>query len=144
MLHHALSTRPAICCGFCAGDQQYIRLAQPVTNISPNNRRECILDEKEAREILKRWNQQGVRWLGVYHSHPDSFSLEQHLLSRMLERLIRESPEVANRLDRLWQLIIALDTKGRLEVRAFSRAGGQYIEIPVVMLEDNQVVSTTK
>jgi hypothetical protein len=144
MLQHALSTQPAICCGLCGGDQQHIRLALPVANISQDTCQECILDAKESREILKGWNQQGVSWLGVYHSHPDSFSLEQHQLPKMLERLIRQSPETASRLDTLWQLLIALDTKGRLEVRAFSQAAERDTEIPVVMLEDDQVVPTTK
>ena len=119
-----------------------IKLALPVNDISGNQNQECILDGKESLIILESWNNLNMNWLGVYYTPPHPHSPQTQSLSDILGDLLRERPGIQDRLQNLWHLIIGLDTRGRLEIRAFFQQTEGLFELPVAMLEDHQAISS--
>ncbi|MFQ5356158.1 MAG: hypothetical protein ACE5DY_06680 [Mariprofundaceae bacterium] len=139
ILHHALVTQSSVCCGLCAGNDQHIELAVPVNNISGNHHQECLLDGKKSITILEEWDKLNINWLGVYYTLPCPPQVQS--LSETLADILRENPVIKDKLQKIWHLMIRLDTKGRMEIHAFFQQKEGLIELPVVMLEEHQTIS---
>jgi len=122
MLRHALENQSAPVCGLLAGSSKHLEHAQPLacTALSNGN---CRLDPFELRQILADWRRRGLVCEGVYFTGQ----------SPLDEGMLNELSGVP--LDRLWRVMIDMDTKGRLDMHAFR---GNDEEAPMLLCEEGE------
>ncbi|MDX8410520.1 MAG: hypothetical protein R8K46_01415 [Mariprofundaceae bacterium] len=126
MLQHALKNQPKPVCGILAGGEDHIDHAQAlVCTEFPS--RGYVLNALALRQILTNWERRGLACMGVY------FAGESLLNVSELTALTGIS------VDRLWQVKIDMDTKGRLDLHASLGVGMAGAEAPMEMCEDGEM-----
>lgn len=99
-------------CGLIGGIDGQPRTVYPVANAAPDAAQEFEMDSREQIAAFKAMRGKGESLFAVYHSHPQSPPVPS---TRDLEDL--GYPEAL-------QLIISLNTKGVLEMRAYHKRDG--------------------
>ena len=69
---HARAQYPAEACGLIAGREQQIMVAVGLRNVAEQPEKRFAIDPAEQLQALKTIDVEGLRWIGVYHSHPFS------------------------------------------------------------------------
>ena len=67
---HAQADYPNEVCGLLAGIGSNIDRSIPIGNISDNPQEHYQMNPSEHVKALKRFDNDGMEWLGIYHSHP--------------------------------------------------------------------------
>ncbi len=124
LFHHAQSSPEAEVCGLIAGcnGQQLRPLRIRNTAIDPGQR--FHMDEAEQASALKAIREAGETLFAIYHSHPSAPAIPS----------VTDLEEVG--YPDVWQLIISLNTKGVLELRAWRLAEGKVSESLLRIIED--------
>lgn len=122
LLHQAQTLEDHEVCGLIGAADGKPRSIYPATNIAPDPRRHFHMDPRDQIAAMKTMRQIGETLVAVYHSHPSAPAIPS-----------REDLEQATYPDAL-TLIISLETKGVLELRAF-RLGQSSEEVPLEMEE---------
>ncbi|HEX5057645.1 MAG TPA: M67 family metallopeptidase [Gammaproteobacteria bacterium] len=103
-------------CGLIGAIDEKPQTVYPVTNAASDPSREFAMDSRAQIDAFKAMRAKGETLFGIYHSHPQSPPVPS---SKDLEDL--GYPEAL-------QLIISLDTKGVLEMRAYRKHGKDALE----------------
>ena len=61
----------AECCGLLAGREGVITHLFPATNVAPDPAKNYEIDPRETVRLLREFREQGLEFLGIYHSHPN-------------------------------------------------------------------------
>lgn len=110
-------------CGLLGGvDQQPSRL-YPTPNVSATPERAFEMEPQAQIEAMRSMRERGEQLLAVYHSHP---ATPPEPSARDLAEL--GYPETL-------VLIISLNIKGVLEMRAWQQTSGQPAEVPLKVME---------
>ncbi len=60
----------AECCGLLAGRDGVITHLLPAVNVAPDPAKGYEIAPKEIVEMMREFREQGLEFLGIYHSHP--------------------------------------------------------------------------
>jgi len=72
MQEHALSARPAECCGLLSGNDGLITTLHPLRNDSERPESRYFASPEDLFSAMRRIRDDGQVLLGIYHSHPRS------------------------------------------------------------------------
>ena len=124
LFHHAQSAPDAEVCGLIAQtkSQQLRRLK--IRNVVSDPSRLFRMDEAEQVAAMQAMRQAEETLFAIYHSHPSAPAVPS---ARDLEEI--GYPDA-------WQLIISLNTKGVLELRAWRLENGEARETLLRIIED--------
>jgi len=119
LMTHAQSREGEEVCGFIANRNGAPVKTYPVANIATPADKRFEMEPRAQVDTIREMREQGEEIFAIYHSHPSSPAAPS-------QRDIDEFsyPEALS-------LIISLDTKGVLEMRAFRMATDHAIEIAV-------------
>jgi len=123
LLHEAQTRPDHEVCGLIGGKDGHPCSLYPATNIAGDPQRHFLLDPKDQIAAMKRMRERGESLFAIYHSHPTAPAVPS-----------REDIEQIGYDDALL-VIISLETKGVLELRAFRLEPSQIQEIPLEMEE---------
>lgn len=70
-MEHAQRERVRECCGLLAGRDGVITQAFPAENVAADPAKNYEIAPKEIVRLLREFRQQGLEFLGIYHSHPN-------------------------------------------------------------------------
>lgn len=135
MMHCALSMAPQPCLGLLAGhgcniDRAFPLVPEPET--ADASWKPHVADMQNATERIRS---QGMNIIGWFHSRIDSHEPDEDSMQQ-LEQLSGSIPELEPNASPL-HLLIALDTKGRLELHAYGRNHANRLEsVPLHLLDD--------
>jgi len=71
MVDHANELTPVECCGYLGGNNDVVSKFYKMTNID-NSPQHFSFDPKEQFAAVKDARKEGVKLIGVYHSHPET------------------------------------------------------------------------
>ena len=71
MVLHALKDKPIEACGYLAGRNGEVKYAIPMKNTDESNEH-FSFDPQEQFDVFKKTQKEGLRLIGVYHSHPET------------------------------------------------------------------------
>ena len=109
-------------CGFVASAHGQRQSVYPIRNVATNPKTEFEMCAEDQVSAMKKIRECGQSLFAVYHSHPTAPPIPS---VRDLEHM--GYPEA-------WMMIISLNTKGVLELRAWSAKTGEMQETPVRIL----------
>ncbi len=69
---HAERAWPEECCGALLGDRASVFVALPLENTAGDRRRGFLVSARDSLRVEAEAEARGLRWVGVYHSHPDA------------------------------------------------------------------------
>jgi len=72
---HAQTQYPDEVCGLLAGTGNHITYATPINNIADTPNTHYQLDPSQHIKALKQIDRNNLRWIGIYHSHPNSYPI---------------------------------------------------------------------
>lgn len=108
-------------CGFIAAREGEICSWYPVRNIAGNAAIRFEMEPREQIDALRRMRERGETLFAIYHSHPSSPA----------------RPSVTDVADAGYPealyLIVSLNTRGVLEMRAYRLGEGQVTEVALVL-----------
>ncbi len=116
ILGHAQSQPDDEVCGLIGRQDQTHYRCYPIRNIATDRSHRYVMDPAEQIEALRQMRARHESLFAIYHSHPSS-------AAEPSETDIRE----AGYPDAVY-LIVSLNTRGVLEMRAFKLQGGQASE----------------
>lgn len=70
LIEHAIHCAPHEACGLLAGDADEVQLMIPITNIAADPKHYFELDHAAFVRAMFQIQRQGLRLVGIYHSHP--------------------------------------------------------------------------
>lgn len=118
MREHARSSAPKECCGLLAGPGNAVTRAWPLAN-ALDSEREFFADPAELIAVLRVLRGEGLKHLGIYHSHPSSVNFPS---CRDVEMAFY--PYCAH-------FIIAPSAPPERQVRAFTIVDGRVTELAI-------------
>lgn len=121
LLHLAQMSPEAEICGLvsCKNDEPF--RCYPVENIATESKNRFLLDAKQHISALKNMREKGEELFAIYHSHPNAPACPSTL-----------DLEMATNENAL-HLIISLNTKGILELRAFHIENQNATELTITL-----------
>ncbi len=108
LLHSAQISPSQEICGLIGAKQEVARTCYPIKNSAEQPEIRFQLDEKQQIEAVSSMRDKGETLLAIYHSHPTAPATPS-----------ATDMKLANYPDAI-HLIISLNTKGVLEIRAFT------------------------
>lgn len=121
IMQHAQTAPDAEVCGLMAARAQRPCRLYPMHNVSPTPATRFQMDEREQLDTAAIMRERGEMPYAIYHSHPTAPALpSRHDLEE------HGHPE-------LLHLIITLNTRGVLELRAFSLDQDPPVEHPLLL-----------
>jgi hypothetical protein len=134
MMHCALTAAPETCAGLLAGHGQHVDTALPLApHPEGGPERPHAGDFHDAAEQLR---QHGMGIIGWFHSRIDSHEPDQDTM-HWLEELSGSIEELDPASSPI-HLIVALDTKGRLDLNAYVRNHADRLApVPLRLLDDS-------
>lgn len=121
---HAQTEPEAEVCGLIGGSDGQARSHYPVPNKAPEPNRLFDMDEQAQIMAMKSMRERGEELFAIYHSHP----------SAPPEPSQRDTSEQG--YPEAWYLIISLNIKGVLEMRAWRQHGDGLQEHRVMILPE--------
>lgn len=121
---HAQSEPGAEVCGLIGAIDGEARSHYPVPNRAPEPNRLFEMDEQAQIAAMKAMRERGEELFAIYHSHP----------AAPPEPSDRDNAEIG--YPEAWYLIISLNIKGVLEMRAWRMEDGGFREYRVKILRE--------
>ena len=121
LLHFAQISPDAEICGLVSSKNGVPAQCYPIENVAKQAHNRFLLDSKQHIAAMKHMREQGEELFAIYHSHPNAPALPS--------ALDLESATYENAL----YLIISLNTKGILELRAFHIENQSATEVRVTL-----------
>ena len=131
----ALTTAPRPCMGLLAGHGCSIDAATPLVPHPQPRDPSWRPQAADFQDAVERILQQGMSIIGWFHSQVDSHEPDEAMM-QWLEHLSKPIP-VPGPEDMPVHLLIALDTKGRLDLHAYVRNHANRLEsVPLTLFDD--------
>ncbi len=108
-------------CGLIGATAQQPRTIYPTKNVSSSPSTEFEMDEKDQISALKAMRGRDEQLFAVYHSHPEAAATPS------------EKDLVNIGYPDAYQIIISLNTKGVLEMRAYKLNKNQFDEVSLMV-----------
>ena len=125
LLAHAQSSPDIEACGLIGNDEANEKHYYPIDNISRNPSCRFLMDAPQQIHAMKKMRQQGQELFAIVHSHPTSQAVPSDL--DIVENNYRDA----------FYIIISLNTKGVLEMRAYTQKADGMQEVDLI-LEDQE------
>lgn len=119
ILHHAQQTPEQEVCGLISSQNGTPYRYYPIKNTSTQPERFFNLDAQQQIQAMSNMRDHHEQLFAIYHSHPSAPAIPS-----------RTDIQQANYPEAL-NLIISLDTKGIMELRAYQIDDAQFTEIPL-------------
>lgn len=123
LLAHAQKNPEIEACGLIGNDEENEKHYYPVDNISKNPSCRFLMDAPQQINAMKKMRDKKQALFGIVHSHPTSRAVPSDLD-------IEENSYKA-----AFYIIISLNTKGVLEMRAYTHKDDGMLEVDLI-LED--------
>ena len=124
MLAHAQQHDDVEVCGLIGNDKQDNKSYYPIDNVSNNPNCQFLMDAPQQISAMKKMRERGQELFAIVHSHPTSNAMPS-------QKDIDES----SYKDVLY-IIISLNTKGVLEMRAYTQQPDSMQEIELILEVD--------
>jgi proteasome lid subunit RPN8/RPN11 len=125
LLHHAQTFPGQEVCGLIGAKNGLPTNWYAIDNVAEQPHHRFLLEPSQQIAAMKKMREEGEQFFAIYHSHP-------------------AAPAVPSRVDielnaytDAYYMIISLNTKGVLEMRAFKMARQQAEEVPIVLYEQD-------
>ncbi|GAW85064.1 conserved hypothetical protein [Bathymodiolus platifrons methanotrophic gill symbiont] len=119
LLHHAQQTPEQEVCGLISSLNNTPYHCYPIENTATQPERFFNLDPQQQIQAMASMREKDEQLFAIYHSHPSAPAVPSST-----------DIEQANYPDTLY-IIISLNTKGVLELRAYQIADTQFLEVPL-------------
>lgn len=106
-------------CGLVSAIANKPTTVYPIKNIASNNATEFEIDPQQQIRVFATIKEKGEELFAIYHSHPQSKPVPSNR-----DLMQQGYPDI-------YQLIISLNTKGVLEMRAYKISDGEYEEVNI-------------
>lgn len=135
LMHCALTAASQACLGLLAGHGRNIDAAMPLVPHPEDRDSTWTPRAEDFRDAAERLRQQGMGIIGWFHARIDSHEPDADTM-QWLEQLSASIPELGPGTSPL-HLLIALDTRGRMDLYAYARNHASRIEsVPLRLLDD--------
>lgn len=124
VLAHAQQNPDIEVCGLIGADEHSAKDYYAINNIADDPRYHFLMDAPQQISAMKEMRDRQQQLLAIVHSHPEAAARPSQL--DIDENSYRD----------VYYLIISLNTKGVLEMRAFSQQGNSMQEVEL-LLQDN-------
>ena len=121
LLHHAQLTPEQEVCGLISSQNNIPQHCYPIKNTADKPESFFNLDAQQQIQAMANMRDNNEQLFAIYHSHPTAPAIPSN-----------EDIEQANYPDALY-IIISLNTKGVLELRAYKIVDTQFSEIPLCL-----------
>ena len=121
MLAHAQQHDDVEVCGLIGNDKQGNKSYYPIDNVSNNPNCQFLMDAPQQISAMKKMRERGQQLFAIVHSHPASNATPSQL-----------DIEESSYKDVLY-IIISLNTKGVLEMRAYTQQPNSMQEIELIL-----------
>ena len=121
MLAHAQQHDDVEVCGLIGSDKQGNKNYYPIDNVSNNPNCQFLMDAPQQISAMRKMRDRGQELFAIVHSHPTSNAMPSRL-----------DIEESSYKDALY-IIISLNTKGVLEMRAFEQQPNSMQEIELIL-----------
>ena len=121
MLAHAQQHDDVEVCGLIGSDKQGNKNYYPIDNVSNNPNCQFLMDAPQLISAMRKMRDRGQELFAIVHSHPTSNAMPSRL-----------DIEESSYKDALY-IIISLNTKGVLEMRAFEQQPNSMQEIELIL-----------
>ncbi|RLA25112.1 MAG: hypothetical protein DRQ62_03485 [Gammaproteobacteria bacterium] len=119
LLHHAQQTPEQEVCGLISSLNNIPCRCFPIENTADQPESFFNLDPQQQIQAMAEMRENNEQLFAIYHSHPSAPAIPSST-----------DIEQANYPDALY-IIISLNTKGILELRAYQLANAQFTEVPL-------------
>ncbi|MBT8120305.1 MAG: M67 family metallopeptidase [Gammaproteobacteria bacterium] len=123
LLAHAQSNPDIEACGLISNDEENEKHYYPIDNIAKNPSCRFLMDAPQQIHAMKKMREEGQALFAIVHSHPTSQAIPSDL--DIVENNYRDA----------FYIIISLNTKGVLEMRAYVQRDDGMQEVDLI-LED--------
>lgn len=72
MVDHCIGNLPEEACGLIAGQEEKAEAVIPIKNVADNPLHHYVIDDNQQLQALKKIDSQGLDWIAIFHSHPNS------------------------------------------------------------------------
>ena len=121
LLHHAQQTPEQEVCGLISSQNNSPYRSYPIANSAEQPERFFQLDAQQQIQAMAKMRDNNEQLFAIYHSHPSAPAIPS-----------KTDLAFANYPDALY-LIISLNTKGILELRAYKIADQQFVEVALCL-----------
>ena len=121
LLHHAQQTPEQEVCGLISSQNNIPLHCYPIKNTADKPESFFNLDAQQQIQAMANMRDNNEQLFAIYHSHPTAPAIPSNA-----------DIEQANYPDALY-IIISLNTKGVLELRAYKITDTQFVEIPLCL-----------
>lgn len=121
LLHHAQQTPEQEVCGLISSQDNVPCQSYPINNTANNPGRFFNLDASQQIQAMTQMRENNEQLFAIYHSHPTAPAVPS-----------TTDMDQANYPEALY-IIISLNTKGVLELRAYRIAEAQFFEVPLCL-----------
>jgi hypothetical protein len=135
LMHHSLTATTQSCLGLLAGHGRNIDAAVPLVPHPETGDPTWTPHAEDIQGVAERLQRHGLAIIGWFHSRFDSHEPDEDTMQR-LEQLSASIPEFGPGTSPV-HLLIALDTKGRMDLYAYARNHANRIQsVPLRLLDD--------
>lgn len=124
LFHHAQSAPDDEVCGLLSRNTQGALQAHRIANVADNPKQRFEMHDEQLVAAMRRIREAGTELFAIYHSHPTAPAVPS--AADLAESGYPEA----------WHLIISLNTKGVLELRAWRLEADEAQETPLRIIED--------
>jgi proteasome lid subunit RPN8/RPN11 len=125
LLAHAQSNPEIEACGLIGNDEENEKHYYPVDNISNNPSCRFLMDAPQQISAMKKMRDKKQALFAIVHSHPTSQAIPSDL-------------DIAeNSYKNAVYIIISLNTKGVLEMRAYTQKDGSMHEVDLILEDED-------
>jgi [CysO sulfur-carrier protein]-S-L-cysteine hydrolase len=124
MFHQAQASPDSEICGLISAADGSVNRCYPVANVAGDPAHLFDMDAAGQLRALREIRERGETLFAIYHSHPHA---PPEPSAR--DRELTAYPEA-------YHLIVSLNTKGVLELRAWKPVAGGMVEVPVKIIPD--------
>jgi len=121
LLHHAQQTPEQEVCGLISSQNNTPICSYPINNTADKPESFFNLDAKQQIQAMAQMRDNNEQLFAIYHSHPTAPAIPS-----------TTDIEQANYPEALY-IIISLNTKGVLELRAYQLDNARFIEMPLCL-----------
>ena len=121
MLAHAQQHDDVEVCGLIGNDKQDHKSYYPIDNVSNNPNCQFLMDAPQQINAMKKMRERGQELFAIVHSHPTSNAMPS-----------QQDIDESSYKDVLY-IIISLNTKGVLEMRAYTQKPDSMQEIELIL-----------
>ena len=129
LLAHAQKNPEIEACGLIGNDEENEKSYYPVDNISGNPSCRFLMDAPQQINAMKKMRDRKQALFAIVHSHPTSGAIPSDLD-------IEESS-----YKNAYYIIISLNTKGVLEMRAYTQKDDSMQEVDLILEDENQEIT---